>query len=200
MTGHAGSQYPVLKHGSAGFVANYFIKRSFESGELLSPLKLIKLVYMAYGWWLAVKQERLFGERIEAWKYGPVIPSLYHEFKCYGRLPISKMSQRVVFSDNVDESSSSYEKANGICQEETEEPLPEGVQKCLEWIWQSYSPYTAVALSVITHQEKTPWAEARARSEEEGSSAPLDDVEIFKHFKEKLDKNLGISHDEKAMA
>jgi uncharacterized phage-associated protein len=33
---------------------------------------------------LAINKEPLIDERVEAWNYGPVIPSLYHEFKNFG--------------------------------------------------------------------------------------------------------------------
>ena len=35
-----------------------------------------------------LRGEGLFGNRIEAWRYGPVIPDLYHATKSYGREPI----------------------------------------------------------------------------------------------------------------
>lgn len=53
----------------------------------MSLLKLIKLVYLAYGWSIALDY-RLFDEPIVAWKHGPVIRSLYHEFKHFGAAPI----------------------------------------------------------------------------------------------------------------
>ena len=65
-------------------VANYFIDIARCEGEQLSPMKIQKLVYFAHGWYLALYDEPLLDEKIEAWRYGPVVPSLYHEFKRYG--------------------------------------------------------------------------------------------------------------------
>jgi uncharacterized phage-associated protein len=66
-------------------VANYFLALADEdAGDLISNLKLQKLVYYAQGFHLALFDEPLFDERIEAWTHGPVIPELYHSYKHYG--------------------------------------------------------------------------------------------------------------------
>ena len=70
-------------------VANYFLSLTDEdSGELISNLRLQKLVYYAQGFHLAIFDTPLFPENIEAWTYGPVIPNLYHEYKDYGQRSI----------------------------------------------------------------------------------------------------------------
>ena len=72
-------------------VANYFLNladNGEESGELLSNLKTQKLVYYAQGFSLAILDEPLFEDSIEAWTHGPVVPNLYQEFKGYGSGPI----------------------------------------------------------------------------------------------------------------
>lgn len=66
-------------------VANYFLAQSDEeAGDLISNLKLQKLVYYAQGFHLAVCGDCLFGETLEAWQHGPVVPALYHKYKHYG--------------------------------------------------------------------------------------------------------------------
>jgi len=69
---------------SAADIANYFLfKAQQENQELLSNLKLQKLLYYAQGLYLVVNRKPLFKERIEAWTYGPVIPDVYHTYKKY---------------------------------------------------------------------------------------------------------------------
>ncbi|WP_026829826.1 Panacea domain-containing protein [Exiguobacterium antarcticum] len=46
-----------------------------------TPLKLQKLLYIAYCKFLKETDSPLFGEEFQAWDYGPVIPSVYHQFK-----------------------------------------------------------------------------------------------------------------------
>lgn len=68
-------------------VAKYFLTLNAndeEVGELISNLKLQKLVYYAQGFHLAIMDEPLFDSSIEAWAHGPVVPSLYHDYKEYG--------------------------------------------------------------------------------------------------------------------
>lgn len=72
-------------------VANYFLNfaaKDETSGELLSNLKLQKLVYYAQGFSLAIYNKPLFPEPIEAWTHGPVVPDLYRRFKDFGGSPI----------------------------------------------------------------------------------------------------------------
>lgn len=66
-------------------VANYFLwkAQNAQDGaqELLSNMKLQKLVYYAQGLHLVLKNKPLFEEEIEAWTYGPVVVELYHAYK-----------------------------------------------------------------------------------------------------------------------
>jgi uncharacterized phage-associated protein len=64
-------------------IANYFLYKAQEEGqELLSNLKLQKLVYYAQGLHLVLHDgQPLFEDTIEAWNYGPVVPDLYHRYK-----------------------------------------------------------------------------------------------------------------------
>src|SRR4051794_9267350 len=69
---------------SAKSIANFFIGLAAAKGEKLSPMKLQKLLYYACGWYAGYTGQPLIDEAIEAWDYGPVIPSIYHEFKRFG--------------------------------------------------------------------------------------------------------------------
>ena len=70
-------------------VANYFLRRADDNaGDLISNLKLQKLVYYAQGYHLALFGKPLFNERIEAWMHGPVIPEMYYAFKQFGDGPV----------------------------------------------------------------------------------------------------------------
>ena len=63
-------------------VANYFLTlTNDESGDLMSLLKLQKLVYYAQGLHLAIYDKPLFGEVIIAHETGPVCPALCEKFK-----------------------------------------------------------------------------------------------------------------------
>ena len=73
-------------------MANYFIELAQKDGHEIRPLRLMKLVYIAHGFMLAMLDRSVLNprfDRVEAWKYGPVIPSVYHSFKGYGASPIT---------------------------------------------------------------------------------------------------------------
>lgn len=67
-------------------VAKYFLAQmNDDAGDLISNLKLQKLVYYAQGFHLALFDRPLFSEEIQAWTHGPVVPCLYHTYKEYGQ-------------------------------------------------------------------------------------------------------------------
>lgn len=71
-------------------VANYFIELAHKEGRHITQLGLMKRVYIAHGFSLALNYQSLLDPRfdkVEAWRYGPVIPSVYHSFKQYKASP-----------------------------------------------------------------------------------------------------------------
>ncbi|RDU60740.1 Panacea domain-containing protein [Helicobacter marmotae] len=71
-------------------VALYFLfmAKSENMGDTISNLKMQKLLYLAQGHYIAVFDEPLFNDKIEAWRYGPVVKSVYDKFKKYKDLSI----------------------------------------------------------------------------------------------------------------
>jgi uncharacterized phage-associated protein len=125
-------------------IANYFIDCAKRDGRSLDPLKLIKLVYIAYGWVLALTNQRLFGEQIQAWKHGPVIPSIYHEFKH------SRYSQ-------IDEKAVDFDMDTGSYFAPEVPASDATIRMILEKVWAAYGQFTGWALVSKTHEDGTPW-------------------------------------------
>ncbi|ETD72359.1 hypothetical protein V757_04390 [Pelistega indica] len=71
-------------------VADFFLSPvDEEDGEAtISNLKLQKLLYYAQGYSLALFGQKLFDENISCWTHGPVVESIYHQFKIYGSSPL----------------------------------------------------------------------------------------------------------------
>ncbi len=85
-------------------VAKFFIQYYDDNDVLITNLMLNKLLYFAQGHHLAEYGKPLFGETIEAWKYGPVVPSVYRKYKLYGKDPIhndGRFDCRNLFSDDA---------------------------------------------------------------------------------------------------
>lgn len=60
------------------------LRRSTET----SSLQVIKLVYLCHGWMLGHYGRRLMTDDVEAWRYGPVVPSVYGRYGRFGGTPI----------------------------------------------------------------------------------------------------------------
>jgi len=123
-------------------VANYFLDLAKARGEQLTPMKLQKLVYYAVGWYAGHTDTQLIDEAIEAWQYGPVIPSLYHEFKRFGSGPITCKAIDFV---------------NGFEQRDSPHPEDPDLRRFLDNVWASYGQFTGIRLSEMTHASGAPW-------------------------------------------
>lgn len=164
-------------------IANYFLDRAATEGKRLSPLKLVKLVYIAYGWYLALKDQKLFNETVEAWQHGPVIPSVYHEFKHYGSSPIVGNSVTVDYDD----------KNGKISLEMTTPRVPDNDNEAnivLDTVWKSYKDYSAWQLREMTHEEDTPWK----RVYEDGvRGIKMQDDHIREHYVDRIGRYIEAS-------
>ena len=100
-------------------------------------MHLIKLVYISHGWMLGIHDRPLINEPVEAWTYGPVVPSVYHRYKAFGGDPVT-----VVPVDRSGE-------------------LGDDQRALIEEVAEAYRDYTALQLSNITHRAGTPWDVAR---------------------------------------
>ncbi|MFP9098904.1 Panacea domain-containing protein [Flavobacterium sp. RHBU_24] len=146
-------------------IANYFIKKHSEDDKL-TPMKLIKLTYIAYGWYLVLSDgEKLVNEKPQAWDLGPVMPSLYHNLKQYG-------------GDKV---------TNPVINERTKtEVISDDDAYFLDFIWSRYGGYNGVELSAITHTKGTPWTEVYPK----GTNLIIPDELIEKHYKDIMSQAL----------
>ena len=147
------------------WVANTFILRGREErvGDI-DPLKIQKLVYCFHGWHLATTGAPAVGEQFEAWPKGPVLSSLYHQFKHYRWNPISELATDV-------------DPVSG--QEEEFYVAPSDVRfyDVFNRVWNRYKDYNGRQLSALTHAEGTPWSKAR-----QFSSHYIDNEDIREHF------------------
>jgi uncharacterized phage-associated protein len=71
-------------------LANTILDTSEEMGTPLGPMKIQKLMYLMHGYYLALTGAPLVDEFFEAWQYGPVVPTIYHQFKEFGSRDIRK--------------------------------------------------------------------------------------------------------------
>ena len=89
-------------------IANFFIHKKLKD---LPTMKTQRLLLLAQSWNMALYNDYLIDDHFVMWKYGPVIPSLYHKIKLYkenainAHLAILTNNNKIAFSfiDNKDQ-------------------------------------------------------------------------------------------------
>lgn len=170
-------------------VANHFLDLAEVSGKKLDPMQIQKLVYFGHGWHLAFTDDPLIDERIEAWTYGPVVPTLYHELKVWGSGEIRKRVARWVFKVNPNTGKTSVL----IAVPSLDDPGGDNqhlrfAKALLRRTWDVYGRMSGVSLSQLTHEPGGPWDVTR-RKNPEVRGADIPDELIRDHFKKKLKAN-----------
>lgn len=126
-------------------VANEFLDLAERSNQPISNIQLIKMLYIAQGLSLALLDKEIFDDdRIEAWKYGPVIPSIYHEFKHFTDKPIAAKSIQL----RNDETGTEPEAP--VLKDKREKQV-------VRLTWQLYADVSPEELIRVTHKSGTPW-------------------------------------------
>lgn len=173
--------YTLNMKTNALSVANYFIDLAQKSNTSITQLGLMKRVYIAYGFCLAMLDKSILDERfdrVEAWRYGPVIPSVYHSFKLYREKPIT---EKTVIMD--------WDDQKGEAHYVTPELEDEDVKKIVEFVWNRYRGFTDSDMVSLTHREGTPWSSCYVP----GMNAVIPDS-FTKLYYQKLVRNILIAN------
>ena len=115
-------------------VAEYILKLSQQQNNPLTPMQVLKLVYISHGWQLGLYGRPLVDEAIEAWPYGPVIPSVYHQFKRFGSRFIDDIPAELPCGFDTSETST------------------------IDQVFRGYGKRSGISLSSLTHEPGSPWS------------------------------------------
>lgn len=128
-------------------IANWFVTKANseqlgnDTSEGVSNLKLQKVLYFAQAAHLALNQKKsLFEDDIYAWEFGPVVESVYHDFKASKNKPIAKPTNTDF--ETFDENTTSF----------------------LENTWAIFGKFSAAKLVQMSHEHK-PWKDAFAKED-----------------------------------
>ena len=105
-----------------------------NGGDRMTNLKLQKLLYYQQGYHLAFFGTPLFDDEIEAWMYGPVVPSVYNVYSKYIASTLPEVKDVIYLSDDEEE--------------------------LFNEVYDAYREFSAIGLMNRTHSER-PWQEAR---------------------------------------
>ena len=126
----------------ANQISNYIISLAQNNPEEnLTNMKLQKILYYLQGFHLALFNEVLFEEEIEAWKYGPVISKEYYTFKVYGNNSII-----------VPETNHSFDY------------LRDKQKKFINKVYGYFRQFSPVKMMELTHEE-SPWLDTYGKSQ-----------------------------------
>lgn len=122
---------------SASDIAKHILTLSNpEVGDIMSNLKLQKLLYYVQGFHLAMHDgQPLFNEEVYAWQYGPVVPEVYQEYKHLGSsaIPVPENLELQIDKDAAD---------------------------LIKEVYDVYGQFSALKLMDMTHDE-SPWRETQ---------------------------------------
>lgn len=126
------------------FILTYFDNK----GDLITNKKLQKLLYYIEAWNL-VHFSSIIDEDFEAWVHGPVIPSVYHEFKEFGYSPLK--------NNFYESNETSSQRLKRISKSESFKP---GQYDLCTEVLDKYGALASFQLELLSHSE-APWQQAR---------------------------------------
>lgn len=131
---------------SALYVANTILDKAFNENIQITPMKLQKLIYILYKEYIKKTGKSLFSENFQAWQYGPVLESVYHQFSGYKK-------------NNITDYYYTYKNGERIYTL-IDEKSSEEFTNILAYVWNNYKNFSAVELSNFTHINDGAWEKA----------------------------------------
>lgn len=142
---------------SAIDVVDYFLSKTINDDEELTNLKIQKLIYYAQGFHLAIFDRELYQDEIEAWRYGPVCPEVYHKLKENG-------SNIILYDKSKQDFSKIFNKDQ---------------IELLDEIYNIFGQFSAWKLRDMTHEEPT-WMNNK------DSASTISHKEMKEYFKTRV--------------
>ena len=162
---------------SSGAIAREFLDHAERDSTFLTVMKVLKLVYMSHGFNLAITDTPLINDRVEAWKFGPVIPPLYHNLKKFGSGPIPPVHETGLMHNYL----MPMKEFKGADTD------PDFTRDLVENVWSKYGHLNGLQLSYLTHTHDSPWY--KVWHDQEGykrDHAVIMNDDINVHYKELL--------------
>ncbi len=157
-------------------IANFFLDYADRQDQQLTIMALLKLIYFAHGWRLAIYGQPLVKNHFEAWKHGPVVRAVYESFERSGGTPLTSRANKF---DPVE--GSQREATYNLSEEET---------VFLAQIFGSYGHLHAYRLSEVTHERGSPWDEVWQEDDPEtiNPGMRISNERIRNHFLSKKER------------
>lgn len=86
---------------TSNVIADCIVEFCLEHGDLISNLKLQKLLYYSQAWYLAINIKPLFKDKIQAWVNGPVQPDVLARYSPCKHGPIAEAKETWIVSKKI---------------------------------------------------------------------------------------------------
>jgi len=115
-------------------MARFIVATANNRGIAINITKVQKLLYIAYGLFLAVSDARLVDEHPQAWPYGPVFPTTRN-----------KLLKANMYAINIEDG-----EFSGIKKDDD-------VMRLMDLVFKSFGSWPAARLTSWSHKEGSPW-------------------------------------------
>jgi uncharacterized phage-associated protein len=140
---------------TANVTADLIITFCRTHGDLVTNIKLQRLLYFAQGWFLGLHGIPLFSDKFQAWPSGPILPHVYSRFEHFGSGPINVAVRRWL--------------------------PPNSIAAHIQEVMSVYGGFSSYDLQRIACSEP-PWLEARHGLAWDAPSSNEIDVSVLKQF------------------
>lgn len=127
-------------------LCNNILMRGMKDRVKITPMKLQKLMYFVCRDYTKMYCISPISESFQVWQYGPVLPSIYSEFRAFGANPITEYARDAL--------------GNAFIVSEKDNPE---LAMIIDDVWKKYHAKTGIELSRITHRAQSGWYRAYSR-------------------------------------
>jgi len=133
----------------ATVLSNNILLRAKREHIKVTPMKLQKLLYYVCTRYVKETGKSPISEQFEVWKYGPVVPSVYSEFKPFKSSPIDRFAKNATGEAKIVD-----EDANPVLTD------------CINYVWSRLKNFGGIDLAMRTHLKGSGWYAAYQRDAE----------------------------------
>ncbi|CAB0740544.1 hypothetical protein FRC0103_02149 [Corynebacterium diphtheriae] len=136
-------------------IANNILSRAFADKAYITPMKLQKILYFVASEYQKATRRLLLEEPFSTWAYGPVVYSVYDEFRSFSKDNIKRYAR---------------DARGGVFVIDETQDIE--LKVALDRVWDKTKDMGAVELSEITHLQNSAWD--RAFQDDEPVLSPAD--------------------------
>ena len=153
---------------SSVLIAGQFVNLGVKENNPVTQMKLQKMVFFAHGLHLALNNgDPLIREKFLAWRFGPVVPTIYQLYKKWGNSPIMERTSITV----------NFQPLANFSE------LTPSALEAINNTWEITKDVDAITLSNWSHSTNSPWDITYKKI---GENGVIDDNLIRSYFEQQI--------------